>query len=120
MSFYSDLLVLPEALDAIKAIGTERMPSEACGVLLPNGEVIEMTNHSEQPEDSYILEVNELHDKIEPWLAELPDHVDKLNLIVWHTHPRGGIGPSKGDLDERIAGVRYLVVSLPNGEAVQY
>lgn len=42
------------------------------------------------------------------------------DVIVWHTHPSGFVGPSRGDMQNRVEGLKYLVVSLPDGEAVYF
>jgi proteasome lid subunit RPN8/RPN11 len=42
------------------------------------------------------------------------------HFIVWHTHPSGNIGPSKGDMDSKIQGFQYLVVTMPSGEATLF
>lgn len=36
----------------------------------------------------------------------------ETEYLVWHTHPRGLIGPSSEDLRYRVKGVEYLVVTL--------
>lgn len=34
------------------------------------------------------------------------------SFLVWHSHPRGSIGPSEGDKRTAIAGIRYGVMAL--------
>lgn len=41
-------------------------------------------------------------------------------VTIWHTHPSGMIGPSKGDLENLVEGVRYLVMTIPTKEVVKY
>lgn len=101
----------------IVEIGLERMPKEACGVVVPNFNVVpddwvvELDNRSDNPYNSYVIDtavIKGLLDAPESW----------SDVLVWHTHPSGQVGPSKGDMEAKAAGLRYLVISLPRGEAV--
>jgi proteasome lid subunit RPN8/RPN11 len=100
-------------------IGMLRTPKEACGVVVPdldrpaNDWVVETTNWSTSPESSY-----EIDTSIIKQLVKDPECWS--DVLVWHTHPSGMVGPSKGDMEHKAAGLRYLVVSLPRGEAVLF
>lgn len=39
-------------------------------------------------------------------------------IAFWHTHPQGNVGPSAGDMRDRIEGASYLVVALQETEAI--
>ena len=49
--------------------------------------------------------------EIEKWY-ENATHEDAERIAVWHTHPAGNIGPSRGDLQNKRPGIAYLVVTL--------
>lgn len=115
----------------IRAIGMERMPNEACGLLLPDGAggafVIEVPNTSEEPGDSCTLSVTDMEEAVAEWIEYLaergvdpPPHPAEVDVVAWHTHPGGNVGPSKADLRRRTYAVRCLVVPLPDGPATQY
>jgi proteasome lid subunit RPN8/RPN11 len=63
--------------------------------------------------------VNALNEYVER-SGEHPANLPMDHFIVWHTHPSGNIGPSKGDMDTKIEGFQYLVVTMPSGEATLF
>lgn len=106
----------PEAIDRILSIGSERQPREACGVILPPDLVIELPNIARNPRQAYEIGTEDLVNALaERFFAG--DDLQREDIVLWHTHPSGYIGPSEGDMDSRVEGFRYLVVSMPNGEA---
>lgn len=114
-------VIHPDAIEKIKALGEAIEPYEACGIILGVSDVIQLPNHSDEPLDSYSVDKEDVLDAIEEWLGESEDAaLADLNLVIWHTHPGGNIGPSRGDLRVRVEGVHYVVVTLPGGEAAQY
>jgi proteasome lid subunit RPN8/RPN11 len=116
---------LPFTLDVvvpkIVEIGLERAPSEACGLVIPNLEatpdqwVQELINRSEDPTNSYRFDTSAVR-------ALLTDREVWEDVLIWHTHPSGHVGPSRRDMEERHAELkgRYLVVALPRGEATLF
>lgn len=101
-------------LDDIAEIGRKRMPAEACGVLLPKAwrgrQVWEMPNRSMEPQTSFAFKSSDIMVELEGWVANNPEDWD--NIVIWHTHPRGGIGPSREDMRGKLPKVGHLVVSL--------
>lgn len=102
------------------AIGLEERPHEACGLIIPNlGEapldwVVKMINRADNPFNSYRLDPKTIAGLEEDLGREKRVWED---VIVWHTHPSGMSGPSRGDLEHRVEGLKYLVVAIPSGEA---
>lgn len=112
-------MIVGAELDAVVAqilvYGKRVAPEEACGIVLldqPKPLVIQLINCSSEPETSYKLGNEELAMKLSP---ETPPS----QVVIWHTHPGGNVGPSQQDLRQRYphADLKYLVVALPNGEA---
>jgi len=116
---------LPFSLDVviprIVSLGLTRLPNEACGFVIPNLNqpidewVVELVNRSPQPTTSYKCDataIQGLLDDPEVW----------GDVLIWHTHPSGNVGPSKGDMENRHPALhgRYLVVALPRGEATLF
>lgn len=105
------MLLQPEALDRIVAIGRACNPREACGIVLLSGEVIIVPNKAKDPIDGY-----ELHfEDVKEWTEQLLS----WEAVVWHTHPSGLVGPSRRDMKSRIPELQYLVVTL-DGVASQF
>lgn len=85
-----------------------RAPREACGFLLDSGEVIEITNTS-QNDDHFIMDSEE---QLQFWYNA---------AAIWHSHPRGDVAPSQLDLDmQRIAydGRPMVIVNLKGQHSV--
>jgi len=116
---------IPFSLDVvipkIVEFGLARVPNEACGLVIPNLDnpvdtwVHELINRSPSPQDSYIFDA----EAMKPLLTDQEVWSD---VLVWHTHPSGRIGPSQGDMEARHPALhgRYLVVALPHGEATLF
>lgn len=112
-------LVLPElptALQRILDLGIEGAPHEVCGIIVREWEgfrIVQLHNRADDPTDSYRIDSATLRTlalKPETW----------KHVAVWHTHPGGRVGPSPGDLATKIPEVKYLVVTVPTGEAVWF
>jgi proteasome lid subunit RPN8/RPN11 len=103
------------ALPEIEKLGRQRAPVEACGLLLdiprkkPDGTVsaiVELPNRSIDGPGTYRIEPSDIQLALEN-LEEVED------VAVWHTHPSGFIGPSKGDMENRPElGIYMVVVAL--------
>jgi len=112
----------PQLIAEMVRIGLERRPNEACGVLLPppgdifrfrshNRQVIELPNRSMRPRDSYELHGKDIIMELIDWLDNV-DQAARDSIVLWHTHPSGSVGPSKGDLDHKVGDFTFLVVSI--------
>ena len=117
------VMVLEKSMvDEITRIGRERMPCEAAGILLPikwrQQQVWELPNRSKTPHDSFEMHGEDIAILLRDFLEEHPEDEIWSDVVIWHTHPQGNIGPSKYDLDNRIPDLKCLVVSLlKDGEA---
>lgn len=118
MSF-SPVFSLDVVIPRILEYGMLESPREACGVIIPDlgapadSWVHKMINRSETPEFAYSIDPATVR-------ALVTDAKAWEDVLVWHTHPSGLVGPSKPDMEARIPGLRYLVVTLPRGEAVLF
>lgn len=103
------------ALPEIEKLGRDRAPVEACGLLLDiprrkaDGSVsaiVELPNRSMDGIGTYHIEPRDIRLALEN-LEEVED------VAIWHTHPSGFIGPSKGDMQNRPdSGIYMVVVAL--------
>lgn len=82
----------------------QRAPHEAVGLIIGT-QVVELPNRSGTPEHSFELHKVDL-------LDALNEVVDTSAVILWHSHPSGGIGPSRIDLAQKTPFAYHLVVSL--------
>lgn len=103
----------PEGLvhDQLKAIVLRNQPREAVGLLADDGRIIELTNHSSEPEKNFEVTRIEL-------LEVLSSEPHLKNLIFWHSHPGGGIGPSRTDMQQKMPHFIHLVISIVDNDLV--
>ena len=111
------VMVLEQRMvNQIANIGRERLPNEACGLLLPyevNGtQIIELPNRSKTPHDSFEMLGEDMLLALEQvFRKDFPKELIP-GLTAWHTHPKGNLGPSKFDLENKPANFGSLVVTL--------
>jgi proteasome lid subunit RPN8/RPN11 len=117
---FSVSLVVPRIME----LGLVEAPHEACGVVIPDFNappdswVHAMKNRSSNPLNSFNIDPQTVRSILLDRDTFGKDVWD--DVLVWHTHPGGLVGPSDGDMKTRIAGLKYLVVTLPGGEASMY
>lgn len=99
--------------DELKRIALLRAPLEAVGLIYPWGEVVELPNGSDSPENSFRLTKQEMVDAL-GWV----DEEDMQYCALWHSHPSGGVGPSRIDLQNKTPFTYHLVVSIVDGDIV--
>ena len=111
----------PEVVDQVLAFGRSEDPHEAGGVITPDLTVILLPNRSESPTNSYVISDEDLVNEIDQWLDRNPninpEDLTRAHFIIWHTHPNGGVGPSRRDMKCKAEGFQYMVVAMPDGPA---
>jgi proteasome lid subunit RPN8/RPN11 len=105
------LLVSESTQAELLQITRERAPLEAVGLILPDGSVVELPNHSDEPEFSFKASREDMRECLTP-------EVDLEEVALWHSHPGGGIGPSITDLRSKTPFLHHLVVSFVNDDLV--
>lgn len=95
-----------------------RAPREACGILF-SGIVVELPNYAET-DGEYTIKGLDVVVAVKDICEGSREEVNPSEILIWHTHPSGLVGPSEGDLSSRLEMFRYAVVSLPNGEVVEF
>lgn len=120
--------ILPADIDQIAQWGMEADGEEICGVLLTRSDagprLMKIPNLADEPRRSIFMTSDHVIEAICTLIEHpetYPGSVSK-DLVVWHTHPGGLVGPSEMDLAFRdnLAETRCLVVTIPSGEAVQF
>lgn len=91
----------------------KRAPEEAVGLLLHDDRIIELPNRSEHAEDSFMASRNDIIEAIRDI-----DGLDLENVVLWHSHPNGGVGPSRVDMRNKTPFRYHLVVSLIDDDIV--
>ncbi len=105
------LVIEPTTLLEIAKIGHERLPCEACGILLripyKGKRVWELPNRSPFPHDSFEMLGADIMMEFEDMPEEEWGH-----MAVWHTHPKGMLYASAADVANRVEVMGNLVVAL--------
>lgn len=74
--------------------------------------VIELTNRAKNPEVNFSVSRRDI-------LSMLHDQLDNLeDVALWHTHPGGGVGPSRIDMQQRLPFLSHFVVTLSESDIV--
>lgn len=88
-----------------------RAPHEAVGLIIGDRQVVELTNWSKSPNDSFEIHKADI-------VTALTQDFDITTLTIWHSHPSGGVGPSRIDMQQKVPNVAHLVITLVDGELV--
>lgn len=90
-------------------------PNEAAGIIYRN-EVYSLGNTSESPGDSFEVDLSELRLLFEALQIDLGSAAQEV--FFWHSHPSGGVGPSRIDMQRRTPLEHHLVIALVEGDIV--
>lgn len=106
------------ALDMIAQHIADSLPKEAVGLLWEQpgtlAGCIPLRNASDDPEHSYAVATAEMIEAFERASGRdiLSAISEGCSLTLWHSHPSGQVGPSRGDMREKLEGLQYMVVSV--------
>lgn len=95
----------------LRRITLERAPGEAVGLILSDDRIIELPNRAESPEAQFVTSRDDI-------IAALDDELQLEDVVFWHSHPGGGIGPSRIDMQQRTLFHNHLVVALVDGDII--
>jgi len=87
-------------------------PFEAVGLMQEGGPIIALENHSESPGNSFEIHKEEIINAIEDY------GFDPMAVVLWHSHPNGGVGPSTTDMRSKTPFNHHLVVTVDGGNLV--
>lgn len=85
-------------------IANNAAPHEAVGLILNGTQIVQMFNHSTSPHNSFLVKKEQILERVKN--SSLQD------AVLWHSHPSGGVGPSRVDMQQRTKLLHHLVVSL--------
>lgn len=105
----------PPILGALHGLTINGAPDEAVGIIA-GGLVYSLPNAALSPRDSFAVDLQEVKKLILATSISLNRINDEVAL--WHSHPAGGIGPSRFDMQNKTPLKYHLVVSLVDGDIV--
>lgn len=88
----------------------DALPNEVGGIIVREREVKVLTNHSEHPHNEFLFYLSDLKAATLSFNVPL-DRVEE-DVILWHTHPAGLVGPSRKDMQNRTPLKHHLVLTL--------
>lgn len=91
----------------------QALPHEAVGLIFPDGWVISLTNHADDDSSFSVSRTEMLEVITKYWPSG-----DPTDVVLWHSHPGGGIGPSRYDMQQRTPLLNHLVLSLVDGDLI--
>lgn len=98
-------------LGQLRRLAIEAAPREAVGLILSDGTVVSLPNHSENPTCSFEVRKSDLATQL-----GVERHLEEV--VLWHSHPSGGVGPSRTDMAQKTPLKYHLVISLVDGDIV--
>jgi proteasome lid subunit RPN8/RPN11 len=120
--------ILTTDVEQITQWGLEAGYVEVCGVLLTRSDggprLKRVPNKAVNPQIQVFMDSDDFMDALLDLVEDPKTYSGNISseLVVWHTHPGGLVGPS--DLDrawrEELSTTRCLVVTIPSGEAVTF
>lgn len=96
----------------LRAIAIEDGPREAAGVIVNETSVVVLSNHAADPYRHFELYKEDIRVAVSHLQVELE------SLVIWHTHPGGGVGPSRADIRHRTPGIDHLVITVVDGDII--
>lgn len=72
-----------------------------------------LPNHASDPESNFSILKADIMSAIRMHEIE-----DLASLTLWHSHPNGGVGPSRTDMQQKLPFFEHLVVTLTDTDAV--
>ena len=111
------MFLIDELMPHLQPIIEKRVPNEAVGLILPNGQVVELLNHAYDPSTAFAVKGKDIQDVFVAY--KLPLTRDTIrDSVLWHSHPGGNIGPSRTDMKNKLELMQHLVLSVIDGEIV--
>ena len=90
---------------------------ERVGLILPSEEVVLLSNVAAKPQRSFSVHFSEVKEAIKQAGYGFNETILKQTTF-WHTHPGGGVGPSRTDMQNKVPHMSHLVLTLSGDDIV--
>jgi proteasome lid subunit RPN8/RPN11 len=101
----------------LKKLILDGAPSEVGGLIVDGEYVHMMDNYADNPSDSFQFRGDELTQALMSYGFESREEVQD-RVVLWHSHPSGGVGPSSTDMRQKTKLSHHLVVAIVDGDIV--
>jgi len=103
-----------ELLQVVEA----NLPREVGGLIV-DGRDIEVLHNYAQGDSTFEFRLTDIHKVLsrhDLWTVPTPELVERI--VLWHSHPNGGVGPSREDMRHKTPLKYHLVVAYVKGVLV--
>jgi proteasome lid subunit RPN8/RPN11 len=104
-------------MDVLATLAKRTAPRENVGLILPDNKVIELPNRSLNPTAGFVVSGGDIRLALEA-NGIVTSFINWTATTLWHTHPGGGVGPSRIDMQNRLPEMNHLVITLADGEVI--
>lgn len=104
-------------METLTNLAKTASPNEAVGLILPDESVIPLPNRSPTPRNSFQFGVDDIRLSLENAGVTLTE-ADWWMVVLWHTHPSGGVGPSRLDMKHKVPRLTHLVLTLDGDDVI--
>jgi proteasome lid subunit RPN8/RPN11 len=108
------LVLHDKALQEMIEAGEAALPNETGGILFPEplgSSWIDVMKINNAPDPTTGMHFSKV-EIVDSCLRYVKSDDDWADLTIWHTHPGGGIGPSRSDMRHRIPEMGNLIIAL--------
>lgn len=93
-------------------------PRERGGLIIDNRHVVPLPNHASS-DSAFEFHLTELRAALKRYeIDHLPGEEIAERVVLWHSHPGGGVGPSREDMQNKTPLKYHLVIALVDGDLV--
>lgn len=104
------LVLSKKTQQVLESVARDSYPHEAVGLIDGAGNVWELTNTHKHPESGFEISRDDIRA-----VVEQTGFNGLSEATIWHSHPSGGVGPSRVDLQNKSPFKYHLVVTLTDG-----
>jgi proteasome lid subunit RPN8/RPN11 len=99
--------------DELDVMIHDALPRETGGLIIDGREAVELTNYADL-DSAFAFHLVELRQAV----RGIPVEEVSERVVLWHSHPGGGVGPSREDMQNKTPLKYHLVLALVDGNLV--
>lgn len=100
----------------LRRLVIDAAPNEVGGLIIDGERVHILQNRAANPSDTFEFQLEDLKLALEIQGVPVTEIIDRVTL--WHSHPAGGVGPSRTDMRQKTPLAMHLVVALVEEDIV--
>ena len=109
-------LLSERALDNLKWAALQAQPNETGGIL-HGDKVYIVLNRATEPKDNFLFTREDIVAAVKQSGCSDADLLEG-RVALWHSHPGGGVGPSRIDMRQKTPLPYHLVVAIVDGDII--